>query len=126
MRVRRKVAIGQIDKKGNLDFYKGELEAFCKMHPNSAVTIEVKILPKNPSDKLTNYYYGYVVKEMASAIYESGERMTDEEVDAFLKANCPLRVDKFELLDSAEQVEFVAWLQQWAAENYYKIIDDPI
>lgn len=138
MRIRRKTLYGKIDGKGRLGFSQAVLDDFCRLFPNKNVIIRVEPQPEEPSEKLTNYFFGYIVKEMQSAMYESWELTSEEKVYNEIRRNCPLfleekrengkwetRVKEWEELDLAEAVEVVSWVQQWAAEEFNWIIDDP-
>ena len=138
MRVVRKTLYGKTDSKGNLHCFFGELEEFCKLHPNRGIILRAEIQPIEPTERTKNYYYGYCVPEMQAAMLMSGERLTREQVDAELRKNCPIcleermdqghwhcRVKELDEMDQAEVNEFIEWLYQYAAENYNKILDSP-
>lgn len=138
MRLRKKTIWGKIDSKGNLDFYDGELKEFLKLHPNKNVIIRYEIAPSEPSGKTKAYYYNYVLPKMTRAFYETGENLSQPQVDRFLRSNCPSiqegvwengkfksRVRTFDELDQAEANEFIEWVQEYASQNLYTIIDDP-
>lgn len=137
MRVRRKTLWGKIDKKGELQAYMGEVEAFLKMHPDKNVLIRYEIQPISPSQKMTNYFFGYIVKTLQRAIYDADSSLTERQTYDLIRDNCPVFLEEkrengewkvrrkdWEELDSAEAVEAIAFIQQWAAENYYCILDD--
>ena len=140
MRVRRKTIYGKITSKGELQAYRGELDEFCKLHPDRGVIIRVEIQPKEPSERTANYYFGYIVPEMQNVFMsEGGEHLSKAETDFRLRENCPICIEEtrengkwrksvkdFEMLDQAEANEFIEWIFQWASENYYKILDNPI
>lgn len=138
MRLRRKVLWGKIGKKGEMIVHWDEAEAFCRLHPDKNLIIRLEIQPTEPTEKLQNYWFGYVVKEMQRAMYESGEDLTEAQVYDRIRKNCPcfleekrengvwkVRAKEWEELDSAEVVEAIAWVQRWASEEFYWIIDDP-
>ena len=138
MRLRRKTLWGRVGKNGAIEAHWNELEAFCRLHPNKAIVLRVEIQPTEPSEKLTNYWFGYVVKEMQRAMYESGYDYSEAQTYDAIRKNCPLfleekrengvwkvRAKEWEELDIAEAVEVIAWTQRWASEEFYWIIDDP-
>ena len=138
MRLTRKTVYGRIDNEGKLSCFMGELEQFAKLHPDRGVIIRVEVQPKEPTDRTRNYYYGYCVPEMQSAMLENGERYTKAQVDYIIRSACPLffdeqwengkykyRIKEWDELDQAETNEFIEWLYQWAAENYSKILESP-
>lgn len=137
MRVRRITLWRRIGRKG--EFSLGEkAEEFFRLHADSPVLVRIEIQPAEPTERLSNYFFGYVVKTLQRAIYEGGENVTESQVYDRIRRECPLfleekrekgrwktRAKEWEELDVAEAVEIVAWVQQWAAENFYCIIDDP-
>ena len=138
MRVKRKTIVGKINAKGELSAPWDILKYFCNLNKERAVIIRVEIQPKEPSEKLRNFVFGYAIPEMQRVFHDNGEDYTKAKTFEVLKAQCPVfldehyeedgwhtRVKEWEELDSAEAVEFVAWLQRFAAENYYEIIQDP-
>lgn len=138
MRLRKKLVWAKINAKGVLEFFRGELDAFCRLHPNRNVIIRVEVLPVEASEKTKGYYYGYILPTMARGFYELGERLTDEQVDRRLRNECPITLEqKFEKgvwksvakdldsLDSAEVNEFIEWIKEYASENLSIIIDEP-
>lgn len=138
MRLRKKLVWAKINSRGQLDFFKGELDAFCRLHPNRNAIIRVEILPIEASEKTKGYYYGYVVPTIARGFYELGERLTEEQVDIRLRTECPITLEEkfekggwkkrakdFDSLDSAEVNEFIEWIKEYASENLSIIIDEP-
>lgn len=115
------------------------LEDFCSLHKGKGIILRAEILAVEPSDKVTNYFFGYVVPEMQGMLMqEYGERYTKEQTYEWMKRQCPLfareeRADgrwrvgykDFEELDSAEANEVIEWAVQYAAENFYQILDYP-
>ena len=86
------------------------------------------------SAALLGYYYGYVVPTVRTAFYETGERLTEEQTDAFLLANYPGDTSRNDnngsalygrQLDQRQMLDFLDWLKQYAAENLYVYIEDP-
>ena len=137
MRLRRKVLWGKVDAKGELKINMDDLRNFCRMHPNRSVAVRVEVQGIEPTERLKNYWFGYVVKEMQRAMYEGGNDLTEEQTYNEIRRSCPLFVEeKYEgswkkrlkewgELDKAEVVEIVAWTQRWASENFNWVIDDP-
>lgn len=138
MRLRRKTLWGRIDKNGTPNVHWNELEDFCKLHPNKAIIVRVEVQATEPSEKLKNYWFGYVVKEMQRAFYDLGYNYSEARTYDEIRKNCPLfleekrengewktRVKEWEELDVAEAVDIIAWTQRWASEEFFWIIDDP-
>lgn len=138
MRLRRKTIIGKIDSKGSLSAPWGVLEDFCKMHKDRGVIIRAEILSQEPSERVTNYYFGYIVEEMRDAIMQTyGERLSKAQTDQWIREKCPLfykeerkdgewrmTLKEWEELDSAEANEVFEWVFQYASENLNLILDD--
>lgn len=137
MRIRRITLWKRLGPKGELDL--GEKAAdFCRGHKGKPVLVRISVQSEEPSEKLTNYFFGYVVKELQRAMHENGEDLREAEVYDRIRTECPLfleenrengewkvRAKEWEELDVAEAVEIVAWVQRWASENYYWVIEDP-
>ena len=138
MRVRNKTLMGRIGKNGELNLHWDALKEFLSSHKGKVAIVRVELMAVEPTEKTRNYYFGYIVPEMQTAIMEAGEHKSKEETDLFLRCSCPIcyeekrengrwvrRVKEFEELDQCECGEFIDFIKQFAAENYYKIIDDP-
>lgn len=136
MRVRSKTIFGRIDAKGVLKI--SGLEDFCKLHPGNCVKIRADIMPLEPTERLTNYFFGYVVKEMRLAYESLGNDYTEEQTYEQIKSNCPVffeekrengswkrEAKEWEDLDVSEAVEAIGWIHRWAAVEFNWIIDDP-
>lgn len=138
MRLRTKLLFGRTDKGGHLKIREGELEAFCKLHPDKAVTIRLEVQATSPSARLTNYFFGYVVKEMRQAFFSQGEDIGEADTYEAIRRHCPhfweekrekgvwkWRAKEWEELDSTEAVDAIAWIQRWASTEFYWVIEDP-
>ena len=132
---------GKITSDGRLSIQMGELKDFCKKWPNCRVVGEIRIYEPKTSEALKGYYYNYVVKKARQALWESGERKTDEETEHWLRVMSPImyeqnyhedlgkyitRLRKIEELDNAELIAHIDTIKQLMAENFSVIIDDPI
>lgn len=139
MRLRRKTIVGKIDSKGNLNAPWQVLQDFCSMHQNRGVIIRAEILSKEPSEKATNYFFGYIVPELQGILMDVyGERFTKEQSYDWIRKQCPLFVQEerikgewratlkdWEQLDQAECNEVIEWIIQYCAENFYQVLDYP-
>lgn len=138
MRVKRLTVVGRIDSNGELQLPWEKLKEFGNLNKDRAVIVRTEVQPKEPSEKLRNFVFGYAIPEMQRILYDNGEDYTKEETYQVLRGRCPVFLDEsfkdgmwharrkeWEELDSAEAVEFVAWLQRYAAVNYCAIISDP-
>lgn len=138
MRVRRKTITGRFNSKGALEAPWDMVEAFGMLHRDQGVIVRFEIVPKEPSERLANFVFGYVIPELQGMFHDNGEDYTKEQTYNRIRELCPVfleetytqegwkrRVKSWEELDSAEAVEFVAWVQRWCAENYSFYIADP-
>lgn len=138
MRLRTKILFGRTDKNGRLKIHEEELEAFCRLHPNKAIVVRLEAYATPPSTRLTNYFFGYVVKELRQALFVKGEDLSEAQTYDLIRSICPhfleetrekgawkTRAKEWEELDSTEAVDTIAWIQRWASEELYWIIEDP-
>lgn len=138
MRLLKKILSGRIDSKGKLQINKDSLQEFCQMHKDRAVFVRVDVQPKEPSQKLKNFVFGYIVPTMKWVFHDNGHDFNEEQTWYEIRRSCPIfiaesytidgwqvRVREWEELDSAEAVEFVAWVQRWCAEHFHYPLDDP-
>lgn len=138
MRLRNRTLFGRIDASGALKIPTAPLEDFCKSHPDRAVIVRLEVQTITPSQRLTNYFFGYVVKEMRQAFATQGNDYSEEQTYDAIRAQCPVfweekrenrswkrRAKEWEDMDSAEAVEAIAWIQRWASSEFYWIIEDP-
>lgn len=139
MKQREKTATGLIDKSGRLSMYMGELNEFFSGHKNKKVVATFTIIDTaKTSEPLKAYYFKYVVPTFKSAIWESGERKTDEQTEKFLREMSPImweqtpvggryqsRLMEINELSNAQLIEHIETLKQIGAEEYGIYIDDP-
>ena len=140
MKKREITATGTINQNGGLAMYMGELNEFFAMHKGSRVIARLVIASPGSSAALKGYYFNYVVPTFKQAIWESGERLTEQQTEQRLREWSPImyaeRVDydtgeyTHELrtvadLSNAELIEHIETLKQLAAEEYNAYIDDP-
>lgn len=140
MKRREITATGTINQNGGLAMYMGELNAFFALHKGSRVIARFTIASPGSSAALKGYYYHCVVPTFKHAIWETGERLTEEQTEQRLREWSPImhaeKVDcntgeyTHELrtvaeLSNAELIEHIEYLKQLAAEEYNAYIDDP-
>lgn len=131
---------GLIDNQGKLRLYLGELNAFAQQWKNARVVATFRVYQPGTSAALRGYYFNYVVSTMKRALWENGERKTDEQTEVWLREMSPImyqqEVDpetgKYSTvlreiadLDNAELIEHIETIKQFAAENFNTYIDDP-
>ena len=140
MKKREITATGTINNNGGLAMYMGELNEFFRMHKGSRVIARFVVASPGSSAALKGYYFNYVVPTFKHAIWEAGERLTEEQTERRLREWSPImhaeNVDydtgeyTHELrtvaeLSNAELIEHIEILKQLAAEEYNTFIDDP-
>lgn len=120
--------------------YMGEVNEFFKSWKGSRIIARFIVASPGSSEALKGYYFNYVVPTFKHAIWESGERKTEEQTELFLRELSPImyeetpnietgiyehRLRLITDLSNAELIEHIETLKQIAAEEYDKFIDDP-
>lgn len=140
MKKREITATGTINNNGGLVMFMGEINEFFKGWKGSRIIARFIVASPGSSEALKGYYFNYVVPTFRSAIWEAGERLTEEQTEHRLRELSPVmyveRVNEktgkytYELrtvseLSNAELIEHIETLKQIAAEVYNTYIDDP-
>lgn len=140
MKKREITASGTINKNGGLAMYMGEINEFFQMHKSKKVIARFVVVEKEASAALKGYYFNYVVPTFKQAIWQSGERKTEEQTERFLRELSPIMYDqtvndvtgKYESrlreiseLSNPELIDHIDFLKQLASEEYYIYIADP-
>ena len=128
---------GKISPEGKLQLQMSA-QPFLKEWANNKVIVSFKIIGGEPSEALKGYYFHCVVPTMKQALWQSGERMTEQETDKFLRTNSPITnicdyknghfettIKEINELCDAELVEFIEYIKQMAAEEFSIYIVDP-
>lgn len=120
--------------------YMGELNEFFQSWKGARVTARFTVAMPGTSEALKGYYFNYVVPTMRRAIWEMGERKTEEQTEEFLRQISPIMRSEtpnietgkysYELrniaeLSNPELIEHIEFLKQLAAEEYNVYIEDP-
>lgn len=131
---------GLIDKQGKLRLYLAELNAFAQQWKNTRIVATFKVYQPGSSAALRGYYFNYVVQTMKRALWETGERKTDEQTEIWLREMSPImyqqeadpETGKYTTtlreiadLDNAELIEHIETIRQMAVEDFNVFIDDP-
>lgn len=131
---------GNIGNDGKLRMYFEELNQFFAMHKGSRVIARFSVVSSGSSEALKGYYFNYVVPTFKHAIWEAGERLTEEQTERRLRELSPVmyeqipnietgeyenRLRKISELSNAELIEHIEFLKQLASEEYYIYIADP-
>ena len=140
MKKREITATGTINNNGGLAMYMGELNEFFKGWKGSRIIARFIVAPPGSSEALKGYYFNYVVPTFRHAIWEAGERLTEEQTERRLREFSPIMYEqtpnidtgKYETrlrtiaeLSNAELIEHIEFLKQLASEEYYLYIADP-
>ncbi len=120
--------------------YMGELNAFFKEWKGARIVARFSVASPGSSEALKGYYFNYVVPTFKQAIWDSGERKTEEQTERFLRELSPVmyeqtpdvetgqyetRLREIRELSNAELIEHIDTLKQIASEEYSVFIDDP-
>ena len=120
--------------------YMGELNALFKQWKGARIIARFMVASRGSSEALKGYYFNYVVPTFKQAIWESGERKTEQQTERFLRELSPImyeetpdietgkynaRLREISELSNAELIEHIDTLKQIAAEEYSVFIDDP-
>ena len=140
MKVREITICGQVTSEGRVALYMQALNDFAKRWKNTRVIATFKVFKPGTSAALRGYYYNYVVPTIKRALWENGDRKTDEQTEAWLREMSPImyhqEVDEItgrytttirdiSKLDNAELIEHIETIKQLAAEDFNTYIDDP-
>lgn len=140
MKKREITATGTINNNGGLVMYMGELNEFFKGWKGSRIIARFIVASPGSSEALKGYYFNYVVPTFKHAIWEAGERLTEEQTERRLREFSPIMYEqtpnidtgKYETrlrtiaeLSNAELIEHIEFLKQLASEEYYLYIADP-
>lgn len=131
---------GTVTSSGGLKMFMGEVNEFFKQHKGEKIIARFIAIGNEPSHIQRGYYFNYIVPEMKTALWQNGDRKTEEETETFLREISPVcysvipnittgRYEKtlrpFTDLSSAELSEHIEFIKQTAAEEYGVFIDDP-
>lgn len=131
---------GTVTSSGGLKMFMGEVNEFFKQHKGEKVIARFTAIGKEPSHIQRGYYFNYIVPEMKTALWNSGDRKNEQDTEKFLREISPvcsvvvpnINTGKYERtlrdfsdLSSAELSEHIEFVKQTAAEEYGVFIDDP-
>lgn len=140
MKKREITATGTINNNGGLVMYMGEVNDFFRQHKGSRIIARFIVSKPGSSEALKGYYFNYVVPTFKQAIWESGDRKTEEQTELFLRELSPVmyaekvnedtgeyshELRKIADLSNSELIEHIDFLKQLASEEYYFYIADP-
>ena len=131
---------GRITNQGRLSIYMEELNQFTKKWTNSRIIATFRVVEPGTSAALKGYYYNYIVPTFKRAIWDAGERKTDEQVERYLREISPIMYEQtanpetgkyvtelreIKDLDNSELIEHIEHLKQIGAEEFSIYIEDP-
>lgn len=131
---------GRITNQGRLSIYMEELNQFTKKWTNSRIIATFRVFEPGTSAALKGYYYNYIVPTFKRAIWDAGERKTDEQVERYLREISPIMYEQtanpetgkyvtelreIKDLDNSELIEHIEHLKQIGAEEFSIYIEDP-
>lgn len=134
------VVSGKITDNGKLSMFMGELNEFMAKWKGARVIARFTVSIPGTSKNLKAYYYNYIVPTMKQAIWESGDRKTEEQAEMFIRELSPVmweaypdtetgkyfrRLREIKDLSDSELVEHIDFLKQLAAENFGVYVEDP-
>lgn len=138
MRVRKIAVTQRISDKGEINLETADVQEFCRQHKGKAVIVRIELLPTPASEKSRAYYWKVAVPTVQRGLYETGENLTLEQTDRFIRSQMPVciderlvkgkmhrRVRETDELDTAEFNEMLEQLKIWAAENLQAYIEEP-
>jgi len=140
MKKREITATGSVNNSGGLMLFMGEVNDFLKNWKGSKVIVKFSIYQAGSSEALKGYYYNYVVPTLRQAIWDNGERMTEEQTEMFIRELSPIMWEEIpdietgrywknlrsiQSLSNSELIEHIEFLKQLASENFNVYIDDP-
>lgn len=122
---------GIIGPNGQLRMPMDRLNAFFADHKGERVVVRFEAAAPGSTALQLAYYFNYIVPTIQTALWETGDRRTEKQVDLWLRQQCGSCYNDFGGLLEARQIsktdfsDFLEWLKQFAAENLYVYIEDP-
>lgn len=121
---------GMISPDGKLRLPMERLQEFFNAHPGQRVIVRIEAAVPGSSAAQLAYYRQYIVPTVQAALWETGDRRTEGQVDLWLRQQCGSCYNEYGGLLKAEQIsqadfsDFIDWIKQFAAENLYVYIED--
>lgn len=122
---------GIITDNGQLRLPMDRLNAFFAANKGKRVVVRFEAAEPGSSELQLAYYFNYIVPTIQTALWETGDRRTEKQVDLWLRQQCASCYNNYGGLLEARQIskpdfsDFIEWLKQFAAENLYVYIEDP-
>lgn len=122
---------GVIGTDGKLRLPMDRLNAFFAANKGQRVIVRFEAAAPGSTAAQLAYYFQYIVPTIQTALWETGDRKTEKQVDLWLRQQCAVCTSGWGDLMDARQMsktdfsEFLEWIKQFAAENLYVYIEDP-
>lgn len=122
---------GIISADGQLRMPMDRLNAFFAANKGKRVVVRFEAATPGSTELQLAYYFNYIVPTIQTALWETGDRRTEKQVDLWLRQQCASCYNDYGGLLEARQIskpdfsDFIEWLKQFAAENLYVYIEDP-
>lgn len=122
---------GIITDNGQLRLPMDRLNAFFAANKGKRVVVRFEAAAPGSTELQLAYYFNYIVPTIQTALWETGDRRTEKQVDLWLRQQCASCYNDYGGLLEARQIskpdfsDFIEWLKQFAAENLYVYIEDP-
>ena len=122
---------GIITDNGQLRLPMDRLNAFFTVNKGKRVVVRFEAAEPGSTELQLAYYFNYIVPTIQTALWETGDRRTEKQVDLWLRQQCASCYNDYGGLLEARQIskpdfsDFIEWLKQFAAENLYVYIEDP-
>ena len=122
---------GVIGTDGKLRLPMDRLNAFFAANKGQRVIVRFEAAAPGSTAAQLAYYFQYIVPTIQTALWETGDRKTEKQVDLWLRQQCGSCYNDYGGLLEARQIskpdfsDFLEWLKQFAAENLSVYIEDP-
>lgn len=122
---------GLIGTDGRLRIPMDRVNAWCAEHKGERVVIRFEAAAPGSSELQLAYYFNYIVPTIQTALWATGVRENEKQVDLWLREQCASCYNDYGELLEARQLskpvfsDFLEWLKQFAAENLSVYIEDP-
>lgn len=118
---------GVITVNGQLRMPMDRLNAFFRRHKGERVVVRFEAAVPGSSKAQLAYYYSYILPTIQTALRETGERKSEDQIDRWLLGIYPQDTGAALAcqLSQTQMSDFLEWLKQYAAENLYVYIEDP-
>lgn len=124
---------GVVQADGRLRLPMDRVNAFLAEHPCERVVVTFEAIKKGTSVAQKAYYYKYVLPTAVAALREQGTIMSEERADEWFIEQYPgdlkigvVAATRASELTTDQMSDFLDWLKQYAAENLYVYIEEPM